>query len=147
MWRDDSRKVSPSRRCTLRIKIKKLECCLKHARTILWEPSRMQKGLFSPGDAVVYRKCKHSSTPGPRAKSVDPAPRGEEYTYTVDKFWVVVGLLPDDTVRLATRRGKEHVVQCSDPNLRHARWWERLIYRDRFPKPGDAETSKKSVSK
>lgn len=93
----------------------------------------MGKRRFSPGDAVVYRKCKHSSTPGPRARSIDPVPRGEEYTYTVDKFWMVVEASPDGSVVLETRRGKKHTVQSTDDNLRHARWWERLVYRGRFP--------------
>jgi len=107
----------------------------------------MERGRFSPGDPVVYRKFKHSSIPGPRARGVDPAPRGEEYTYSVDKFWVVVEMRNENSVLLATRRGKQHVVECSDPNLRHARWWEKLIYRDGFPVPAPAssETAAKSA--
>ena len=40
----------------------------------------------------------------------------------------------DGTVILLTRRGKEHCVPTDSPNLRHARWWERLLYGNRFPK-------------
>lgn len=105
----------------------------------------MQRSRFSPGDLVVYRKFKHSSIPGPRAKDVDPAPRGEEYTYSVDKFWIVAELQSDDSVLLATRRGKQHVVECSDPNLRHARWWEKLVYRGRFPAPESPDASTNSA--
>lgn len=100
----------------------------------------MQRGRFSPGDPVIYRKFKYSSTPGPRAKDVDPAPRGEDYTYSIDKFWVVVELCSENRVLLETRRGKQHVVELTDPNLRHARWWEKIFYRDRFPKPAGSET-------
>lgn len=105
------------------------------------ESVAMQRGRFSPGDPVIYRKFKHSSTPGPRAKCVDPAPRGEDYAYSIDKFWVVVELRAENCVLLETRRGKQHVVESTDPNLRHARWWEKLLYRERFPKPANPETS------
>jgi hypothetical protein len=101
----------------------------------------MQRGQFTPGDPVIYRKFKHSSNPGPRARCVDPAPHGEDYAYSVDKYWVVVELHTEDRVLLETRSGKRHVVESTDPNLRHARWWERLIYRERFPKPAGSETS------
>jgi hypothetical protein len=39
----------------------------------------------------------------------------------------------DGTVVLLTRRGKQHVVQCNNPRLRPAKWWERVLYRNRFP--------------
>ncbi|MEX0716209.1 MAG: hypothetical protein WD066_06475 [Planctomycetaceae bacterium] len=88
---------------------------------------------YKPGDPVVYRKSKFSNHPGPRAKSIDPAPRGETYSYVVDKFWTVAGVTEDERLLLRTRRGKEHVVNPGDPNLRHARWWERLFCAHRFP--------------
>jgi hypothetical protein len=88
---------------------------------------------FRRGDRVIYRKLKHSNSPGPRARDVDPAPHGEEYTYCVDKFWVVRERLEHGALVLVTRRGKEHVVSPDDPNLRHAHWWERLFFGSRFP--------------
>lgn len=89
---------------------------------------------YRPGDWVIYRKLKHSPTPGPRAKDVAPELHGEEYTYCVDKFWVVVAV-ERNRVLLSTRRGKQHLVDRDDPNLRLAKWWERLFFRDRFPQP------------
>lgn len=83
------------------------------------------------GDWVVYRKTKHSASPGRRAKEITPEPNGEEYSYCVDKFWVVTAIENGHLV-LMTRRGKQHTVETNDPNLRHARWWERLLYRERF---------------
>lgn len=91
----------------------------------------LTKGLHS-GDWVVYRKQKHSTSPGPRAKDVAAAPSGETYAYVVDKYWVVKQCVDSDQVLLITRTGKEHTVSLDDPNLRPARWWERLVYRDRF---------------
>ena len=38
----------------------------------------------------------------------------------------------DGKLLLKTRRGKTHVVEPSDPNLRHATLWDRLRYRTRF---------------
>ena len=87
---------------------------------------------LQPGDWVVYRKQKYSTSPGPRAQQVAAAPQGETYAYVVNKFWVVKQLLDDSQVQLVTRTGKEHTVQLSDPNLRPARWWERWLYASRF---------------
>lgn len=88
---------------------------------------------FKQGDWVIFRKSKHSAKPGPRAAEVHPSEHGEGYNYLVDKFWAVVDLKHDGTVALTTRTGKQHVVVADHPNLRHATWWERLIYRGRFP--------------
>ncbi len=103
------------------------------------------RNQFSPGDQVVYRKLKHSVAPGPRARDVDPAPHGEEYSYRVDKFWIVVETQADNHVLLETRRGKQHGVDCTDPNLRHAHWWERLLYRGRFPNNAACDRPAKSA--
>lgn len=101
---------------------------------------------FQPGDWVIYRKTKHSRLPGPRAENVIAAPHGDDYTYTVDKFWVVDTINRDGTLLLRTRRGKEHTVDAGDPNLRRANWWERWRYRDRFVSisPDDERSSRPS---
>jgi len=88
--------------------------------------------MFRRGDIVVYTKTKHSSNPGPRAQDIDPATRGEYYTYVVDKYWIVVEV-EEQTLRVRTRRGKVHTIKSDDPRLRAASWWERLFFRDRFP--------------
>ena len=87
---------------------------------------------YQPGDWVIYKKSKYSAHPGPRAQNVAPAQRGEKYAYTVAKFWVVGDVLDDGRLLLLTRRGKEHVMDCNDPALHLAKWWERLLYRNRF---------------
>lgn len=89
------------------------------------------KGI-KKGDWVVYRMHKYSTSPGPRAKEVSAAPRGETYSYVVDKFWVVNELLDDGRVQLVTRRGKQHTLPVGDPNLRLANWWVRWVYGGRF---------------
>jgi hypothetical protein len=88
---------------------------------------------YHPGQWVVYRRTKHTEHPGPRARRIHPAERGETYWYEVEKYWVVEQLREDGTIVLLTRRGKRHQVDAADPRLRPARWWERLWYRDRFP--------------
>ena len=87
---------------------------------------------YQPGDFVIFCKTKHSVHPGPRAKEVDPAPHGEEYTYQVDKYWLV-NEVRGNIVVMVTRRGKTHEIPSDHPSLRHANWWERLFYRSRFP--------------
>lgn len=92
----------------------------------------MESNEWSPGDWVVYRKQKRSAAPGPRAEKVYPAQAGDMYSYVVEKYWIVSEVLPDGTMRLRTRRGKEHVVPVDDPRLRRLRWWERLRLAGRF---------------
>ena len=88
---------------------------------------------FKKGDPVVFVVSKNSSDPGPRAKNIHPAPAGETYSYMVEKFWTVVEVRPDSHLLLVTRRGKQHDVVVDDPRLRPARWWERWLYKKRFP--------------
>jgi len=88
---------------------------------------------YYPGQPVIYRRTKHSARPGPRARNVQPTERGETYWYEVEKFWVVDQLQTDGTLILRTRRGKKYIAQASDPHLRPARWWERIVHRHRFP--------------
>jgi len=89
--------------------------------------------MLKPGDAVVYHLSKVSTDPGPRAKDVHPAEFGETYSYVVEKYWTVAEVLPNGQLVLVTRRGKRHVLSAADPCLRPARWWERWLYRSRFP--------------
>lgn len=86
------------------------------------------------GRKVVFSKDKSSLSPGPRAKEVVPLPKGDTYSYIVEKYWTVKDVHNDGTATLITRRGKEHTVQLDDPRLRAANFWERLIYSSRFPK-------------
>lgn len=88
---------------------------------------------YKTGDRVVFHKTKSSNHPGPRARYIHPAPQGEGYTYEVDKYWVVVQSLSGGRVSIRTRRGKVLTLDVDDPNLRHATWWERLVYSGRFP--------------
>ncbi|WP_372720957.1 hypothetical protein [Novipirellula sp.] len=90
------------------------------------------KHSFRPGDWVIYRKQKSSTTPGPRAENVHAASKGNLYRYTVDKYWVVESITEEGRVLLRTRRGKRHTADPNDPQLRKARFWVRWLYRDRF---------------
>lgn len=91
------------------------------------------KNEYKPGDPVIFRVTKESVDPGPRAVQVSPAQSGETYSYTVDKFWTVREV-NQNMVHLVTRRGKQRTVRKDDFRLRQARWWERWLYADRFPK-------------
>lgn len=95
----------------------------------------MFRRKFHINDFVVYSVTKHSCKPGSRARNIAPAPRGETYTYQVDKYWVVDEVLSDDSLVLRTRRGKTRVVSSDDPNIRRPGLWEKLIIRNRFPEP------------
>ena len=88
---------------------------------------------YSVGDLVIYRKTKWSVHPTPRAQDLHPAPSGEQYAYSVEKYWTVIGVADDQTVEVTTRRGKVHRLRADDPLLRRACLVERIRYRSRFP--------------
>ena len=92
----------------------------------------MWKSNFQPGDEVVYRKSKQTTHPGPRAQHVRPAAKGDNYSYTVDKFWVVQKGRDNGDLVVTTRRGKTHVIDRGDRNLRRPTLLERLRYRARL---------------
>lgn len=96
---------------------------------------------FQPGDIVVYTRQKTSSHPGPRAREVSPSRSGENYTYLVDKYWIVTEVLDDGRLRLLTRTGKEHIVESTDQRLSGVSWWDRCFKRHKFPSSELLETS------
>jgi hypothetical protein len=89
--------------------------------------------LYRAGECVIYRKQKFSTHPGPRATNVWPTPNGDSYSYCVDKYYRVVAMRPDNQVVVVTRRGRRHSLAVNDPALRRASWWQRLLFRWRFP--------------
>jgi hypothetical protein len=89
------------------------------------------------GDWVIYRVTKHTTHPGPRAREVAPSPRGEFYSYAVEKQWLVSEVRDDGSLVVTTRRGKRRLVAPNDPALRRPSLWERFALRKRFPR-GDA---------
>ena len=97
----------------------------------------MWRRPFESQNRVVYRKTKISRRPGQRACLVAPTEAGEEYTYCVDKFWIIESIAPDGTLIVKTRRGKRHRLRQNDPNLRHASLRELLFSRARFPTASD----------
>ena len=88
---------------------------------------------FRPGDCVIYNKPKLSARPGPNARDIQPAAHGDTYSYCVPKFYRVVAVQPDHTVVVRTRRGRQRTLADTDAALRRAHWWERLVFRHRFP--------------
>ncbi len=107
----------------------------------------MSQTPYQFGDLVIYRKPKISTHPGPRAKNIHPTPHGDDYIYQVDKYWLVLEIQETgDGLTVLTRTGKRHFVSTDDPNLRHANWWERWLYQNRFPSLPEQAKSEKNVS-
>ena len=92
----------------------------------------MSQRIFKPGDRVVYCRMKHKSHPSRRARDVHPAANGDDYSYYIEKFWVVQQVCDDGRLLLQTPRGKTHLVSPDDPNLRHASWLDKIRHRSRF---------------
>lgn len=94
----------------------------------------MSKRNFKVGNRIVFSKDKVSPSPGKRAKEISPHSKGDSYSYIVEKYWTIKEIDEENAnATLVTRRGKEHVVELDDPRLRLANFWERLLYRSRFP--------------
>jgi hypothetical protein len=91
------------------------------------------KTRYRIGDQVIYRKQKYSVHPSPNARKVHPAESGDDYSYEIDKFWTVVAIESDGRLIVCTRRGKQLSLNADDPALRRAHWWERVLFRRRFP--------------
>ena len=87
---------------------------------------------FMPGDWVVYRKSKIGSQPGPYAQQVHPSSKGEQYSYVVEKYWIVDQVLASGQLLVRSRRGKAHLIDSDDPGLRHAGFLRRWMHRDRY---------------
>ncbi len=81
----------------------------------------------------MYQVDKHTTRPGPWAKDVHPAPKGDFYRYSVDKFWRVAAVLENGQLRLVTRRGTEHIVAHDDPRLRKTNCGRDLFTGAGFP--------------
>ncbi len=94
----------------------------------------MMAGRLKLGDFIIYEKVKRLTRPGPRAHGIRPAVRGDDYAYHASKYWLVVAAGADGNLVARTRRGKEHPLSGNDPAVRKATWWERRVYRKRFPK-------------
>ena len=88
---------------------------------------------------------KQSPHPGPRARSIHPSESGEDYSYVVDKYWMVAALINGEQLQLVTRKGKTRTVNVRDPLLRKASWWEKFRHRNRFPSE-DILSTMKNVS-
>jgi hypothetical protein len=94
----------------------------------------VMRKTFSPGDLVVYKKQKRSSSLSARAHDIAPAVQAGKFSYVVDKYWIVIEAGDDGTVVVKTRGGKHHRLSLADPNLRRAKWWQRLWYRSHYPR-------------
>jgi hypothetical protein len=92
---------------------------------------------FRERDIVVYEKHKHGTHPTPRARAVRPSSAGDDYSYVVDKYWLVLRVGDDGRLLLRTPGGKLHEIDPDDPLLRPLSWFERL--RLRFFEPGRLE--------
>lgn len=97
----------------------------------------MRSHEYFSGEPVIYRATKQSRRPGPRARNVAALTHGDNYSYTVNKYWVVDETAGRERLIIRTRRGKRRTIRPDDPNLRPATWWERLLYNGRFPSAED----------
>jgi hypothetical protein len=91
------------------------------------------RGKFRPGAPIVYRVVETSTRPGPEARDIHPAERGELYYYLINKYWRVEEVRQDGWIVALTPLMEHHYLRRDDPNLRKANLLERLRYAARFP--------------
>ena len=92
----------------------------------------MKDRQFKPGDTIIYRKSKRTTHPGRRAQDVRASPKGDDYYYFVEKIWVIRQVRSNGELLVETRRGKTHVIDPGDPNLRRPTLMQRFRYHARF---------------
>lgn len=92
----------------------------------------MEGRRFQAGEIIVYCKPKYSTHPGRRARSVWANRKGDSYAYCVFKFWIVRKVLESGQLLVQTRRGKTHLIDPSDPNLRRPTLLQRIQFRSNF---------------
>ncbi len=89
---------------------------------------------LQPGVPIVYRMAESSTRlPGPEARDVHPAERGDLY-YLIKKYWRVEQVLQDGSIVAVTPLMEHHCLRRDDPNLRRANLFERLRHGARFPR-------------
>ena len=91
------------------------------------------RGKFHTGAPIVYRVVETSTCPGPEARDIHPAERGELYYYLTHKYWRVEEVRQDGWIVALTPLMEHHYLRRDDPNLRKANLFERLRYAARFP--------------
>jgi hypothetical protein len=91
------------------------------------------RGKFHAGVPIVYRVVETSTCPGPEARDIHPAERGELYYYLTHKYWRVEEVRQDGWIVALTPLMEHHYLRRDDPNLRKANLLERLRYAARFP--------------
>jgi hypothetical protein len=90
---------------------------------------------LQPGAPIVYRMATSSTRPpGPEARDVRPAERGDFYYYLINKYWRVEQVLEDGRIVAVTPLMEHHCLRRDDPNLRKASLIERLRHGARFPR-------------
>ncbi|MDQ3117398.1 MAG: hypothetical protein M3Q86_12455 [Verrucomicrobiota bacterium] len=90
---------------------------------------------LQPGVPIVYRMAENSSRPpGPEARDIRPAERGDLYYFLIEKYWRVEQVLEDGRIVAVTPLMEHHLLRPDDPNLRRASLLERLRHGARFPR-------------
>jgi hypothetical protein len=88
---------------------------------------------FRLGDCVIFREERRDTHPSSGARDVRPESCGEGYLFVVNEFWRVSELHTGHLL-LRASGNKTRVADANDPHLQVAPWWQRLLYRHRFPK-------------
>ncbi len=104
--------------------------------TFLLSRSRhFSRRRLQPGVPIVYQMAETSSRPpGPDAKDIRPAERGDLYYFLTRKYWRVEQVLDDGRIVAVTPLMEHHLLRRDDPNLRRASLLEQLRHGARFPR-------------
>ena len=101
----------------------------------------MINSQLQTGDLVIYRERKFGRQPAPHARNIAPSPKGDDYSYTVEKYLVVSEVSDDGTVIVTSASGTQLTISRDHPLLVRATWIQRLLYRSRFNKQPEIRDS------
>lgn len=87
---------------------------------------------YKYGDKLIYHKPKHSSNPSLNAKDLKPSEHGEEYDYTIKKYWIFLQEV-DGYCTCLTPTFKLNYIKVTDVHLRKANIFEQIFFKRRFP--------------
>jgi hypothetical protein len=90
---------------------------------------------ISINDWILYHDQESSDHPEPGARDISPAPRGDAYSYLIDRLWRVKRVNPDGSIEATGPKGHVHHLDAHDPHIEKAGWLRRRRLRRKLGNP------------
>jgi hypothetical protein len=90
---------------------------------------------YSVNDWILYREQESSDHPEPGAHDISPAPRGDAYSYLVDRLWRVTRVNRDGSLEATGSNGRVHRLPPHDRHIEKVGWLRRRLLGRRLGRP------------